>query len=86
MLFDDYESGDTVVATVDFIEPGEQYIPKGETDLVESVSSNHHNGLQLNLVKHGVEKTRCYSVVGAHNSVEVRVRVRFPLAPLAVIA
>ncbi len=57
-LFWDYKPGDTVVATVDFQEynPHDRYyenIAKGETDVVESVSSDHHGGLQLNLVRHG---------------------------------
>jgi hypothetical protein len=58
MDFSDYKAGDKVVATVDFHEynPHDHCIDninKGEIDFVESVSSNHHGGLQLNLLRHG---------------------------------
>lgn len=56
--FSTYRAKDTVVATVDFNEYNahdrcHDRVAKGETDIVESVSSDHHGGLQLNLVKHG---------------------------------
>jgi hypothetical protein len=53
MIYSDYKPGDTVIAIEEFKEPGEPYIPIGTVDVIESVSSNHHGGLQLNLVKHG---------------------------------
>lgn len=58
MEFSDYQPGDIVVATCDFHADNPhdrcvEHITQGETDVVESVSSNHHGGLQLNLVKHG---------------------------------
>ena len=56
--FNDYKAGDKVIATVDFYADNPhdrcvENIKKGESDVVESVSSNHHGGLQINLVKHG---------------------------------
>ena len=62
--FCDYKAGDEVVATEDFFDGdttgnkdtrgcSNEWIRKGMTDVVESVSSNHHGGLQLNLVNHG---------------------------------
>ena len=54
----DYNPGDVVIATADFVDHDLRTghvdnIKKGETDVVESVSSDHHGGLQLNLVKNG---------------------------------
>lgn len=47
-----YSPGDAVVATCDFTE-GHEHVHAGDRDVVESVSSNHHGGLQLNLRGHG---------------------------------
>ncbi len=56
-IFNTYRAGDEVRAMVDFhdtsLEGGGNFIKAGTVDTVESVSSNHHGGLQLNLVKHG---------------------------------
>jgi hypothetical protein len=51
--FSSYRARDSVVATVDFIDIGGRRITKGKVDVIESVSSDHHGGLQLNLVSHG---------------------------------
>ena len=56
-VFNTYRAGDEVRAMVDFhdtsLEGRGDIIKAGTIDIVESVSSNHHGGLQLNLVKHG---------------------------------
>lgn len=64
--FNGYVAGDTVVATCDFFDGDatgsatidtrgctHTLIKKGTTDVIQSVSSNHHGGEQLNLVNHG---------------------------------
>lgn len=62
--FNGYVAGDIVIATCDFFDGdptgkmdtrgcSHTLIKEGTTDVIESVSSNHHGGQQLNLVKYG---------------------------------
>lgn len=49
-VFSNYRKGDKVIATCNCYE---ENIQEGMINEIESVSSDHHGGLQLNLIKFG---------------------------------